>query len=36
MSKAQAIYWVSMATLALPALGMALRPKGFFDGPKGG
>lgn len=42
MSKAQTIYWLSLAVLAFAPLSMAIRPLsmafrplGFFDGPKG-
>ena len=34
MSKAQAIYWLSLAALAAP-LGLKLSSLGFFDGPRG-
>jgi hypothetical protein len=35
MSKAQTLFWLSMAVLALAPLGMAIGPLGFFDGPRG-
>jgi hypothetical protein len=34
VSKAQAIYWLSLAALAAP-LALAIKPCGFFDGPRG-
>jgi len=34
VSKAQAIYWFSLAALAAP-LGLKLGCFGFFDGPRG-
>lgn len=34
MSKAKAIYWLSMTVLVFGHLGM-IRPTGFFDGPRG-
>jgi hypothetical protein len=35
VSKGQALYWLSIAVLAFAPLGMAIRPLGFFDGPRG-
>ena len=35
MSKAQTLFWFSMAVLAIAPLSMAIGPLGFFDGPKG-
>lgn len=35
MSKAQTLFWLSMAVLAFVPLGMAIGPLGFFDGPSG-
>lgn len=35
MSKAQTLFWFSIAVLALAPLGMAIGPLGFFDGPRG-
>jgi hypothetical protein len=35
VSKAQTLFWLSMAVLAFAPLSMAISPLGFFDGPKG-
>jgi hypothetical protein len=35
VSKAQTLFWFSMAVLAFAPLSMAIRPLGFFDGPRG-
>jgi hypothetical protein len=35
VSKAQTVFWLSMAVLAFVPLAMAVGPLGFFDGPKG-
>lgn len=35
MSKAQTLFWLSMAVLAFVPLSMAIGPLGFFDGAKG-
>jgi hypothetical protein len=35
VSKAQTLFWLSMAVLAFAPLSMAIGPLGFFDGPRG-
>jgi len=35
VSKAQTLFWFSMAVLAIAPLSIAFKPCGFFDGPRG-
>jgi hypothetical protein len=35
VSKAQTLFWLSMAVLTFAPLCIAIRPCGFFDGPRG-
>jgi hypothetical protein len=35
VGKGQMFYWLSIAVLAFAPLGLAYKPCGFFDGPRG-
>lgn len=35
MGKGQVLYWLSIAVLAYAPLAFAIKPLGFFDGPRG-